>query len=631
MLRIKKLDIFIAKQFGLLFMGTFFICQFVLMMQFLWRYIDELIGKGLTMDVMAQFFWYMGLMLVPQALPLAILLSSLMTFGNLGESSELTAIKAAGISLMQAFRSLIVITIIIMFGSFYFQNNVGPKSNMKLAQLLISMKQKSPELEIPEGIFYDGIPNCNLYVQKKDLKTGKLYGIMIYRMTDSYEDAAIILADSGMLQSTAEKKHLVLSLYSGEWFENMQSSALANTAAVPYRRETFVSKKIILDFDGDFSMTDAASLSGNAKGKSLEKINHDIDSLNQLYDSIGRIYLNEANVRFYGGVQRINKNDSLKEIKKGEKLNFDTLYNKLPQDKKLMAANQAQSTVQQELSDLDFKSMSTSDADYMIRQHKIEAINKFTLALSCLIFFFIGAPLGAIIRKGGLGDIAEKYGVEIDFRPFIKVEPLSSKEFRTQQKISILDHTAVVFTARTAIDHFFHLCEELRVAIPETMKYFCMTEAIAVYLQKYIVYRKRKIFFGQTGKLDDLVTVIGKRPKEKYLVPVSDVHKDDLLTMLEAKKISFTKAVMYRTVSNDFSKDEKFDYDMLVFFSPSGISSLLKNLPNLKQEDIKIGCFGPTTAKAVKEAGLRLDVEDADSRSSVYDGCPGIVSEKRDG
>ena len=403
MLRIKKLDIFIAKQFGLLFMGTFFICQFVLMMQFLWRYIDELIGKGLTMDVMAQFFWYMGLMLVPQALPLAILLSSLMTFGNLGESTELTAIKAAGISLMQAFRSLIVITIIIMFGSFYFQNNVGPKSNMKLAQLLISMKQKSPELEIPEGIFYDGIPNCNLYVQKKDLKTGKLYGIMIYRMTDSYEDAAIILADSGMLQSTAEKKHLVLSLYSGEWFENMQSSALANTAAVPYRRETFVSKKIILDFDGDFSMTDAASLSGNAKGKSLEKINHDIDSLNQLYDSIGRIYLNEANVRFYGGAQRINKKDSLKEIKKGEKLIFDTLYNKLPQDKKLMAVNQAQSTVQQELSDLDFKSMSTSDADYMIRQHKIEAINKFTLALSCLIFFFIGAPLGAIIRKGGLG------------------------------------------------------------------------------------------------------------------------------------------------------------------------------------------------------------------------------------
>ena len=162
MLRIKKLDIFIAKQFGLLFIGTFFICQFVLMMQFLWKSIDELVGKGLSMEVMAQFFWYAGLMLVPQALPLAILLSSLIAFGNLGESSELTAIKAAGISLIQAFRSLIIISIIISFSSFYFQNYVGPTANMKIAQLWISMKQKSPELAIPEGIFYDGIPNSNL-------------------------------------------------------------------------------------------------------------------------------------------------------------------------------------------------------------------------------------------------------------------------------------------------------------------------------------------------------------------------------------------------------------------------------------------------------------------------------------
>lgn len=205
-------------------------------------------------------------------------------------------------------------------------------------------------------------------------------------------------------------------------------------------------------------------------------------------------------------------------------------------------------------------------------------------------------------------DIAQKYGVEIDFRPFIKVEGLSAKEFR-QQRISILDFTAVIFTARTAIDHFFSLCEELRITIPETMKYFCITEAIAVYLQKYIVYRKRKIFYGQTGKPEDLVTVVAKHPKEKYLVPVSDVHKDDLLSMLEAKKINFEKSVMYRTVSNDFTEEEKFDYDMLIFFSPSGINSLLKNFPNFDQGDIKIGCFGPTTAKAVKDAGLRLDLE----------------------
>ena len=294
MLRIKKLDIFMARQFLLLFVGTFFICQFVLMMQFLWRYIDELIGKGLTMDVLAQFFWYMSLMLVPQALPLAILLSSLIAFGNLGESSELTAIKAAGISLLQSMRSLIFIVLLIAGASFYFQNVVAPKANMSFAQLLLSMKQKSPELEIPEGVFYDGIPGANIYVQKKNIETGKLYGIMIYQMTSSFDDAAIILADSGMLQSTADKKHLLLSLWSGEWFENMKNSEVAGNAAVPYRRETFTSKRIVKDFDADFNLADASVLANNARGKSLSQIKRDLDSLNQTYDSIGRAYYNSS-------------------------------------------------------------------------------------------------------------------------------------------------------------------------------------------------------------------------------------------------------------------------------------------------------------------------------------------------
>jgi len=211
-------------------------------------------------------------------------------------------------------------------------------------------------------------------------------------------------------------------------------------------------------------------------------------------------------------------------------------------------------------------------------------------------------------EKSPYFDIAERYGVEIDFRPFIKVEPLSAKEFR-QQRIGILDYSAIVFTARTAIDHFFNLCEDLRITIPETMKYFCMTEAIAVYLQKYIIYRKRKIFYGHTGKTEDLVHVIGKHSKEKYLIPVSDVHKDDLMAQLTTKRIRYTTSVMYRTVSNDFAKDEKFDYDMIVFFSPAGISSLLKNFPDFQQNTIKIGCFGPTTAKAAQNAGLRIDLE----------------------
>jgi lipopolysaccharide export system permease protein len=404
MFRIKKLDIFITRQFLLLFVGTFFICLFVLMMQFLWMYVDDLIGKGLTLDVLGQFFWYMSLMMVPQALPLAILLSSLISFGNLGESSELTAIKSAGISLMQTFRSLIVITILIMGASFVFQNNIGPKANQKITQLLISMKQKSPELEIPEGIFYDGIPNCNLYVQKKDLKTGKLYGIMIYRMTQSYEDQAIILADSGMLQSTEEKKHLVLNLWSGEWFENMESSEFGNTAAIPYRRETFAKKRIILDFDGDFSLTDAADLSNNSKGKSLAELRRDVDSMSIRYDSIGKVFMADARMSYYRK-DLISKKDSLKALttEKAQTLNFDSLYNKLSDAQKLAAVNGALNKVQAEVTDLEFKKMVTSDGDWLIRRHRIEEYSKFTLALSCLIFFFIGAPLGAIIRKGGLG------------------------------------------------------------------------------------------------------------------------------------------------------------------------------------------------------------------------------------
>ena len=213
-----------------------------------------------------------------------------------------------------------------------------------------------------------------------------------------------------------------------------------------------------------------------------------------------------------------------------------------------------------------------------------------------------------VSSKSPYFDIAKKYGVEIDFRPFIKVEPLSAKEFR-QQRVSILDYSAIIFTARTAVDHFFNLCEELRVSIPETMKYFCVSETIAVYLQKYTIYRKRKVFFGQSGQLDDLVKLVIKHPKEKYLIPVSDVHKDDLMASLDTKKINYKTAIMYRTVSNNFRKGEKFDYDMLLFFSPSGISSLLKNFPKFKQKDIRIGCFGPTTAKAAVDAGLRLDIE----------------------
>lgn len=388
----------------MLFIGTFVVSLFVLMMQFLWQYVDELIGKGLTLDVLGEFFWYMSLMMVPEALPLAVLLSSLITFGNLGESSELTAIKAAGISLIKSFRGVIAFTLFIALISFYFQNSIGPDAKKHFDQLLISMKQKSPELEIPEGIFYNGIPDTNLYVEKRDLKTGHLYNIMIYRMTDSYEDQAIILADSGMLQSTAEKKHLILNLWNGEWFENMRSQELSSSASVPYRRESFVHKKLIIDFNEDFNLTSMAGIADDARTKSIAKIHHDKDSLIHVYDSVGNVYYRDAQQSIYP-ILKLKKKDMNKAIMLASTKNYnlDSIYTKLRPEERSQIIERTLMNTQQIISDLDFKSMITSDGDKLIRMHDIAEINKYLLALTCLIFFFIGAPLGAIIRKGGLG------------------------------------------------------------------------------------------------------------------------------------------------------------------------------------------------------------------------------------
>lgn len=343
-------------------------------------------------------------MMVPEALPLAVLLSSLITFGNLGESSELTAIKAAGISLIKAFRGVMIFTLFIALVSFYFQDTIGPNAKKHFNQLLNSMKQKNPELEIPEGVFYDGIPDTNLYVEKRDLKTGHLYNIMIYRMTDSYEDQAIILADSGLLQSTAEKKHLVLNLWNGEWFENMRSQEFGSSASVPYRRESFVHKKLVIDFSDEFNRIDMSRISDDARTKSIAKIRHDKDSLVQVFDSVGNAYYQDARQVLYPVLQ-LKKSDLVKAKTLASTKNFDldTLYNKMTPEERRQTIERALINSQQTVSDLDFKSMITSDGDKMIRMHDIAEINKYLLSLTCLIFFFIGAPLGAIIRKGGLG------------------------------------------------------------------------------------------------------------------------------------------------------------------------------------------------------------------------------------
>lgn len=403
MLRIKKLDIFIIKSFLLLFIGTFFICLFIFMMQFLWKYVDELVGKGLEMSVLAQFFFYSALSLVPISLPLAVLLASLITFGNFGERFELLAMKAAGISLLKIMRPLIVLTCMICCVSFYFQNVIGPKAQAKLGTLLISMKQKSPEVDIPEGVFYDEISGYNLKVQRKDRKTGMLYDVMIYDFSNGFDNARIIVADSGRLEMTADKQHLYLRLYSGEMFENLKAQNM-NSKNVPYRRETFREKHSIIEFDSGFNMADASIMSNQSSAKNMATLVTSIDSMTVLGDSLGRQYYKEASNGIYRTAGGLTKEDTVKMAEaRIQDYNVDSLYEvaTLMQKQKIMstAASRAESTG----SDWGFKSFTIKQNDYSIRRHQIEWHKKITISLSCLLFFFIGAPLGGIIRKGGLG------------------------------------------------------------------------------------------------------------------------------------------------------------------------------------------------------------------------------------
>nr|WP_320057442.1 LptF/LptG family permease [uncultured Bacteroides sp.] len=404
MLGIKKLDIFIVKSFLTLFLGTFLICLFIFMMQFLWRYIDELVGKGLEMEVLAQFFFYSAISLVPASLPLAVLLASLITFGNFGERYELLAMKAAGISLFKIMRPLIVFVALLCCISFFFQNVVGPKAEVKLWTLLISMKQKSPELDIPERVFYNNvIEGYNLYVKKKNRDTGVLYNVMIYNFSDGFENAHIILADSGRLEMTADKQHLYLHLYSGEMFENLkaQSSGVQN---VPYRRESFREKHTIIEFNSQFNMVDASIMSNQSRSKNMTMLEASIDSMTMLSDSIGRSYYKEAAAGAYRPIPFLSKQDTLK-VKSAHlgDYNVDSLFDSSTLMQKQRVLTSVVSNAGNLGSDWGFKSFNIQQNDQSIRKHKTEWHNKITLSLACLIFFFIGAPLGAIIRRGGLG------------------------------------------------------------------------------------------------------------------------------------------------------------------------------------------------------------------------------------
>lgn len=402
---IKKLDIYILKSYLLLFAGTFFICLFIFIMQFVWQYMDDLVGKGLSWDVLAEFFFYASLTLVPLSLPLAVLLASLISFGNLGEKLELLAMKAAGVPLVRILLPIFIVASLICGASFIFQDKVQPKATRQLATLLWSMRQKSPELDIPEGIFYSEIPGYSIFVQRKDMETGLLHGVMIYSTQGGYDKMEIVLADSARLRGTEDQKHLQLTLYEGERFRNMDSqTGNMLKANIPYMRETFHQEVAMIPFDASFNMMDANLFNGDAKTKELTDIIDDIDSLDHISDSIGHHYHKVARSQYFKGHFPKDTQDSAKLVERAlAQEPLDSTYLHLSPDRRKTAIRTALSAAQSTQSEFEFRGMTTDNTNSTLRRHHLEARKKFTHSLACLIFFFIGAPLGAIIRKGGLG------------------------------------------------------------------------------------------------------------------------------------------------------------------------------------------------------------------------------------
>ena len=400
---IKKLDIFIIKAFLKNLMATFFICLFIFIIQLLWQWIDDFIGKGLDMSIIAKFFMYGSVSLISKALPLAILLAALMTFGNFGEKFELLAMKAAGIPLIRTITPLIICCIFFGGVSFYFQNFVAPKAQTNLLRMMYSIKQTSPESDIVEKIFYNKIDGYSIYVNHKNNETGMLYNVTIYDMSSGFEKTNILVSDSAIIKNTVDEKHMILSMFSGEQFSNLDEENF-DKKNTPYRRESFTRKDVIIETDGGFEIKDADFLKTRADGKNMKKLEKDIDSLTISNDSIGEgnlIHLRRSN---YNDKVIFNRNDSTTMARENiYYLDIDSIYNSATKKSKLMWKRDALRSVTSLKNTYDINNKIMHQLDKDLNKHKIFWWEKITLSLACVIFLLIGAPLGSIVRKGGLG------------------------------------------------------------------------------------------------------------------------------------------------------------------------------------------------------------------------------------
>lgn len=414
MFGIKRLYSYMLQRFLPLLTMTFFICLFIVLMQFLWKSIEDLVGKGLSVGVICELFFYAALSMVPTALPLAVLLASLMVFGNLGEKFELTAMKASGISLFRIMRPLIVFMAFLAVGAFFFQNDVLPIAKTKMWTLLFSVRQKSPEVEIPARSFYDQIPNMNLYTESKNPETGMLYGMILYDLSRGYDNTRVILADSGRFNFTEDKTRLFLHLYSGEMFENMRDNSMGASSSryMPFRREHFDDKQIYFPFDANFNRIDEGGMRSQYIGQNVRQLMHSIDSIGREVDSVGTQYATEIrNAPYFGLTRTITQrqpdgtfeNIERPQVALDQPIDIDSIITARGPSLQKSYLTQALAKAKRQKQEYMYRSLALSEQAKLMRRHDIEMQRKFTLSFACIIFFFIGAPLGAIIKKGGLG------------------------------------------------------------------------------------------------------------------------------------------------------------------------------------------------------------------------------------
>ena len=412
MLKVKRLYTFILSRFLPRFLMTFCICLFIVIMQFLWKYIDELVGKGLSIGIIGELFFHAALSLLPLALPLSILLAALMTFGDLGEHVELTALKSSGISLTTIMKPIAILMVFVAIGAFFFMNNALPKSQVKMWTLLFSMRQTSPTLDIPEGTVYSQIPGYNIYVKRKDKERDMLYNLLIYDVSSSNMYPRIVVADSGRLSMTEDKQSLVLTLFKGAWYEQMSSGGGVNGMSGDlYRRESFHDKEILIPYDANFTRMDDETMRSQYVGKDIAELRQTIDSVNLKVDSAASVLLARLRTQPVCGmpIQRTTfKNgvpitEPVHEVAMDKPIDINKAIKELSPSEQQQIINHAMMKATNAMQDLQFQGYTISDDNFVIRRHQIELMKKFTLSLACLIFFFIGAPLGAIIRKGGLG------------------------------------------------------------------------------------------------------------------------------------------------------------------------------------------------------------------------------------